>query len=142
MHKVRQRDQFQISFCFLKKILYDVKESGLQLSFDVFRQPSTWHIIKTNFVKLQSIPDFGVSTAILNTTDISRRWCKLNFGILQSHIKSLHSSEKINAKRQYFFFFIQISWNNWQGTTWTILLNNDFALLLPCKRNEIRLRLG
>ena len=29
------------------------------------------------------IPDFGVSTAILNTIDISRSWCKLHFGSLR-----------------------------------------------------------
>ena len=33
------------------------------------------------------IPDFGVSRAIL---DIFRRWCKLNFGSSQSHVKSYH----------------------------------------------------
>ena len=26
---------------------------------------------------------FRVSTAILNTKDISRRWCKLNFGLFE-----------------------------------------------------------
>ena len=35
--------------------------------------------------------------------------------------------------------FIQISWNNWQQTTWATILNND--LDLSFKRNQIRLRL-
>ena len=33
------------------------------------------------------IPGFRVSTAILNITDFSRRWCKLNFGSLRGHVK-------------------------------------------------------
>ena len=33
------------------------------------------------------IPDFGVSTAMLNTGDISRRLYKLNFGPLRGYIK-------------------------------------------------------
>ena len=36
------------------------------------------------------IPDFGVSTAILNPVDIFRRWFKLNFGLLRGHVKSPH----------------------------------------------------
>ena len=63
-------------------------------------------------VYLFQIPDFGVSTVILNTTDISRRWCKLDFGPLCGHLKSSHFPERIDAKGQYFYFFIQISWHN------------------------------
>ena len=37
---------------FFKKAYYEVKESGLQLSFSMFEQPSTWHTIKTNCIKL------------------------------------------------------------------------------------------
>ena len=37
-----------------------------------------------------TIPDFGVSAAILNPVDIFRRWCKLNFGLLRGHVKSRH----------------------------------------------------
>ena len=36
------------------------------------------------------VSDFGVSTAILNTIDISRGWCKLNFGPLQGQVKACH----------------------------------------------------
>ena len=38
-----------------KKALYEVKASGLQLSFNMFREPLTWHAIKTNCVKLWTI---------------------------------------------------------------------------------------
>ena len=61
---------------------------------------------KDNFSKLilNRIPDFGVSTAILHTTDISRRLCKLNFGSLRGHIKSHHFFEGIDARIQHFYF--------------------------------------
>ena len=32
--------------CFFEKALYEVKTSGLQFSFNIFRQPSTWHTKK------------------------------------------------------------------------------------------------
>ena len=41
MQKMRQGNQFQLSFCFLKKAFYDVKASGQHLSFNVFWQTST-----------------------------------------------------------------------------------------------------
>ena len=49
------------------------------------------------------IAPFGDSTAILNTIDISRRWCKLNFGPLRDRVKSRHFSERIEPRRQYFY---------------------------------------
>ena len=67
------------------------------------------------------IPNFEVSTAILNLTDFSCRQCKLNFGPLRGHLKSGHLPERIEARRSYFYFFIQISWHNWQETTWQTL---------------------
>ena len=36
------------------------------------------------------IPDFGVSTAILDPVDIFRKWCKLSFGLFRDHVKSRH----------------------------------------------------
>ena len=42
----------------------------------------------------------------------------------------------------YFYFFIQISWDNWQEMSWATILDNDLGLLLHFKGNEIRLRLG
>ena len=46
-------DVFKFSDLFLfLKTLYEVKASGLQLGFKIFRQPSTWHTIKSNYIKL------------------------------------------------------------------------------------------
>ena len=42
-------------FFFLKETLYEFKTSGLQLSFNIFRQPSTCHTIKRKRIKLQTI---------------------------------------------------------------------------------------
>ena len=39
------------------------------------------------FSYIYRIPDFGVSMAILNPTEIFCRWCKLNFGLFQDHVK-------------------------------------------------------
>ena len=47
-----------------------------------------WHLCCSLMKLLMIIPDFGVSTAILNRLEISRRWCKLNFGLSQGHVKS------------------------------------------------------
>ena len=38
-----------------KKALYQVKASGLQLDFTIFRQPSNQHTIETNCLKLYTI---------------------------------------------------------------------------------------
>ena len=78
------------------------------------------------------IPDFGVSTAILNITDFFCRWCKLNFVPLRGHV---NFPETLVARRQWFCFSIQISSHNWQEATWKTLLDNDLSLLLPFKRN-------
>ena len=39
-------------FFLFQKALYEVTASGLQLSFNIFREPSTWHTVKTNYKKL------------------------------------------------------------------------------------------
>ena len=39
-------------FFLFQKALYEEKASGLQLSFNIFREPSTWHTVKTNYKKL------------------------------------------------------------------------------------------
>ena len=50
-------------------------------------------------VNKSRIPDLGVCTAILNTTDVSRRWYKLNFGPLRVvSFKSCHFYEKKDAR--------------------------------------------
>ena len=41
-------------FLFIKTALHEVKGSGLLLSFDIFRLPSTLYTIKTNYIKLSS----------------------------------------------------------------------------------------
>ena len=52
MQKLRQGDWFKTnSFCFLKKpYMRLIKWSGVY--FNMFRWPSTWHTIKTSFIKL------------------------------------------------------------------------------------------
>ena len=40
---------------FFKKALDEVKENCLQLSFNMFQQPSIWHTIKINCIKPQPI---------------------------------------------------------------------------------------
>ena len=52
MQKMRQGDWFQ-TFLFLEKALDEAKAKDLQLSFNTFGQPSTWHAIKTNFILLE-----------------------------------------------------------------------------------------
>ena len=49
---MRQGNYFQTYFYFLKKTLEEVKASGLQLSFNIFRQPYT---IETNYIKFYAI---------------------------------------------------------------------------------------
>ena len=58
-----------------------------------------------NLYKLvwKTIPNFGVSTVILNPLDIFRRWWKLNFGPMKGQVKSRHFSEGIVESRQYLF---------------------------------------
>ena len=55
MQKMRQENQFQTAFCFIKKAIYQVKESGLQVDLTIFRQPSIQHTIETNCLKLYTI---------------------------------------------------------------------------------------
>ena len=44
-------------FLFLIKVLYEVKVSGLQLSFNIYIyiSPSNWHTIKSNCISLWNI---------------------------------------------------------------------------------------
>ena len=51
---MRQGDQLQ-TFFFLKYAQYEVKASGLKLSFNIFQQPSTQDSIKINCIKFQAI---------------------------------------------------------------------------------------
>ena len=51
---MRQETSSRPFFAF-KKGLYKVVASGLQLGFNIFRQPSTWDTIKTNYIKLRQL---------------------------------------------------------------------------------------
>ena len=42
-------------FLLFKKALYEIKASGLQISFNIFWQSLTWRTIKTDCIKLQTI---------------------------------------------------------------------------------------
>ena len=64
-----------------------------------------WEWLKILLVNAKVwIPDFGVSTVILNTIDFSGRWCKLHFGPLPGQVKSHYFPERRDAKRHYFYF--------------------------------------
>ena len=52
MQKMKTERLVSDLFLFFKKALNEVKASGLELSFDIFRQPTTCHTIKTNCIKL------------------------------------------------------------------------------------------
>ena len=51
-------------FFFFKKALYEVKAGSLQLSFNIFQQPLTWHTIKIIYMKLQTI-DSKICTVLI-----------------------------------------------------------------------------
>ena len=38
-------------FLLFKKVIHEVKASDLQLGFNISQYPSTWHAIKTNYIK-------------------------------------------------------------------------------------------
>ena len=86
------------------------------------------------------IPNIGVSTTILNPIDIPCRWYKLNFGLLQSQVKLYHFYDLIEAKRQFFFYFLYIFLEiiDWK-LHWTAILDTDLDSLLPFKWNWMRL---
>ena len=50
--KNHAENEMGTSFCFFEKALIEVKASGLQLNFNIFRRHSTWHTITTNCIKL------------------------------------------------------------------------------------------
>ena len=87
--------------------------------------------------------DFGVSTAILNTTHISRRWCKLNFGPLWGHVKSCYFLERIDTRRQCFYFFIkfiEIIVRKWLGEPIWIMIWVYYDLLTLSWRRSLSYR--
>ena len=68
LQKMRQIDQFQTTL-FFEKTSYEVKTNVLRLSFNIFRQRSTWHMIKTNCIKLQTFDIEICSNLILQKRD-------------------------------------------------------------------------
>ena len=61
MHKMRQGDYKTHYFkkCYFKKCINEVKASDLQLSFNIFQQPSTWDTIKANCIMLLLIQRYS-----------------------------------------------------------------------------------
>ena len=51
-------------FFFFQKAFYEIKSSGLQLNFNIFGQASTWHTVKTNCIKLQTV-DLEINSIII-----------------------------------------------------------------------------
>ena len=79
------------------------------------------------------IPNFGVSTTILNPVNIFCKWYKLNFGLTQGQVKSYHFYERIEVKRQYFYFlYIFLGEIGWKRH-WAAFLDIDLDSLLPSK---------
>ena len=56
------------------------------------------------WLAMELTPHFGVSMAILDAIDISRRWCKLSFESLRGLVESCHFPERMGARRQYYYF--------------------------------------
>ena len=53
-----------VCFLFFKKVLDQVKASGLQLDFTIFQQPSNQHTIETNCSKLYTV-DPGICSILI-----------------------------------------------------------------------------
>ena len=51
-HELKTTRQLKNLFLLFKKALYEVKASGLQLSFNIFQLPSTWHTTNTTSTRL------------------------------------------------------------------------------------------
>ena len=92
------------------------------------------------YLNMLKIPDFGISTAILNITDFPHRWCKCKFRLLWGHVKSCNFPQRIEARRQYFYFsykFYGIIGRKRLGQLFQIMIWAYYYLL-----NRIRLELG
>ena len=76
---------------------------------------------------------------MLNPVTIFCRSYKLSFGLLKGQVKPYHFYERIEAKRQYFYFLYLflgiISWKQ----HWTTFLDTDLDSLLRFKWKWIRL---
>ena len=83
------------------------------------------------------ITNSGVSTIILNSVDIFCRWYKLNFRLLQGQVKSYDFYERIEAKRQYFYFLYIFLETIGGKRYWATVLDTDLDSSLPYKWNWI-----
>ena len=96
--------------------------SQVMAPFEIFNQQK--------FGIKMPIPNFGVSTTILDPVD---RWSKLNFGLLQGNVKLHHFSARVEARRQQFYFlYIFLGIVDWEGH-WTTLFDTGLDSLLPFK---------
>ena len=77
MQKMRQEDQFQLFFYFLFKYSFEVKVNVLGYNFNIFWQPSTWHTINTNCVKLQTIESVICSIWIFQKRILEQFFCNI-----------------------------------------------------------------
>ena len=86
-------------FLFFKKDLCEVKASGLQLSFNIFWKPSTWHTIKTDY------------------------WSRnvLNFDFLENDLEIVSSPHFVyDFSKKMFLMLYSINWRNL--IVWFLLL--------------------
>ena len=89
------------------------------------------------------IPDFGISTAILNTRVISHRWCKLNFEPSWGQVKSRYFSERTGAWIHYFYFLYifriicrKLLWQRFRIKIWIYYyLLNGIGLVLDLDKS-------
>ena len=90
---MRQRVQFRTSFCCFKKDLYKIKASGQHLSFNIYRQNSTWTYNKKT----------GDLKGILN----------FDFFKKEYETKFLTAPHFVNdASRKIFLMLYSITWPN------------------------------
>ena len=75
-------------FLFFKKDLYQVKGSGLQLDFTIFRQPSNQHTIETNYSKLHTI-DSEICSILIFQISVQKQFLQ--------HILSMTFQQKCSS---------------------------------------------
>ena len=96
---------FTLKFIYYIKIKTGTSQSAepVHAPFVQFKFKATANELRQERIQLryyEDIPYFAVSTAILNIIDISRKWCKLNFGSMRGQVKSRDFPDRIDARRQ------------------------------------------
>ena len=81
------------------------------------------HAIANITIIISVISKFGISKAILNTKDISCKWCR---DICESWLNDAFFQKGYTQGGKF-------SWNIWQEMTWTTHLDNELGVLLPHK---------